>query len=157
MLIETCEKNKEAQQKASYAKIAATDISTTKDSGIELEVAEDKIEKAKSKEIKETSLNIIIHGVEELIDMDPKELEYEDCNYVENVVMEQMGIRSRPIRIQPIGIFTQDRASKERYRPLKVSLESVEVKSQFLQNLTRLKGQFIKITEDLTKRERILV
>ena len=115
MLIETCEKNKEAQQKASYAKIAATDISTTKDSGIELEVAEDKIEKAKSKEIKETSLNIIIHGVEELIDMDPKELEYEDCKYVENVVMEQMGIRSRPIRIQRIGIFTQDRASKERY------------------------------------------
>ena len=71
--------------------------------------------------------------------------------------MEQMGIRSRPIRIQRIGIFTQDRASKERYRPLKVSLESVEVKSQFLQNLTRLKGQFIKITEDPTKRERNLV
>ena len=42
-------------------------------------------------------------------------------------------------------------------RPLKVSLESVEVKSQFLQNLTRLKGQFIKITEDLTRQERILV
>ena len=45
--------------------------------------------------------------------------------------MEQMGIRSTPTQIQQIGIFTQDRKSKERYRPLKVSLESVEVKSQF--------------------------
>ena len=157
MLIETCEKNKEAQQRASYAKIAAIDINTTRDSGIELEVAEDEIEKTKSKEIKETSLNIIIHGVEELMDMDPKELEYEDRKYVENIVMEQMGIRSTPTRIQRIGIFTQDRASKESYRPLKVSLESFEVKSQFLRSLTRLKGQFIKITEDLTKQERILV
>ena len=33
----------------------------------------------------------------------------------------------------------------------------VEVKSQFLQNLSRLKGQFIKIIEDLTKQEKILV
>ena len=62
MLIETCQKNKEAQQKASYAKIAAIDINTTRDSGIELEVAEDEIEKTESKEIKETSLNILIHG-----------------------------------------------------------------------------------------------
>ena len=53
MLIETCQKNKEAQQKASYAKIAAIDINTTRDSGIEL-LAEDEIEKTKSKEIKET-------------------------------------------------------------------------------------------------------
>jgi len=158
MLVEACEMKKEAQQKASYAKIAAIDINTTRDSGIELEVAEDEIEKTdKGKETKETSCNIIIHGVEELMDMDPKELEYEDRKYVENVIMEPMGIRSRPTRIQRIGILTQDRASKERYRPLKVSLESVEVKSQFLRNLTRLKGQFIKITEDLTKQERILV
>ena len=158
MLIETCEIKKGAQQKASYAKIAAIDINTTRDSGIELEVAEDEIEKTnRGKETKEKSCNIIIHGVEELIDMDPKELEYEDRKYVENVIMEPMGIRSRPTQIQRIGLLTQDRASKERYRPLKVSLESVEVKSQFLRNLTRLKGQFIKITEDLTKQERFLV
>jgi len=54
-------------------------------------------------------------------------------------------------------VFTQDRASKEKYRPLKVSLETVEVKSKFLRNLTRLKGLFIKITEDLTTQERLLV
>ena len=83
MLIETCEKNKEAQQQASYAKIAAIDINTTRDSGVELEVVEDEIEKTKSKEIKETSLNIIIHGVEELMDIDPKELEYEDRKYID--------------------------------------------------------------------------
>ena len=46
---------------------------------------------------------------------------------------------------------------KERYQALKVSLKSVEVKSQFLQNLPRLKGQFIKITGDFTKQERISV
>ncbi|MEO0684650.1 MAG: hypothetical protein AAFY76_06270 [Cyanobacteria bacterium J06649_11] len=158
MLIETCKIKKEAQQKASYAKIAAIDINIPRDSGIELEVAEDEIKKTDvGKETKETSRNIIIHGVEELMDMDPKELKYEDRKYVENVIMEPMGIRSRPTQIQRIGIFTQDRASKERYRPLKVSLESVEVKSQFLRNLTRLKGQFIKITEDFTKQERISV
>ena len=52
------------------------------------------------------------------MDMDPKELEYKDRKYVENVVMKQMGIRSTQTRIQRIGIFTQDRASKERYQPL---------------------------------------
>ena len=48
--------------------------------------------------------------------------------------MKPMGLRSRPIQW----------ALKKRYWPLKVSLESVEVKSQFLQNLSRLIGQFIK-------------
>ena len=91
------------------------------------------------------------------MDTDPKELENEDHKYVENVIMKTMGLTSRPIRLHRIGVFTHERAVKERYRPLKVSLESVEVKSQFLQNLSRLKGQFIKITEDLTKQERILV
>ena len=52
------------------------------------------------KETKETSRNIIIHRVEELIDMNPKELEYEDCKYVEDVIMEPMGIRLRPTQIQ---------------------------------------------------------
>ena len=85
MLIETCEKNKEAQQQASYAKIAAIDINTTRDSGIELEVAEDEIEKTNSKEIKETSLNIIIHGVEELMDMDPKEINTKIANMLKTL------------------------------------------------------------------------
>ena len=71
--------------------------------------------------------------------------------------MNPMGLSSRSVQIQRIGVFTQDRASKEKYRPLKVSLESVEVKSEFLRNLTRLKGLFIKITEDLTTQERLLV
>ena len=71
--------------------------------------------------------------------------------------MKPMVFTLRPIRLHQIGLFTHEKALKEKYRPLKVSLESVEVKSQFLQNLLRLKGQFIKITEDLTKQERILV
>ena len=63
-----------------------------------------------------------------------KEQHYQCPNCIKvskQVVMEQMGIRSTPTRIQRIGIFTQDRASKERYQPLTFSLESVEVKSQF--------------------------
>ena len=84
--------------------------------------------------------------------MDPKELKYEDRKYLENFVMKPMGIRSRSTQIQRIGIFTQDRASKERYQPIKVSLESVEAKSQFLLNLTRLKVQFIKITKKARRR-----
>ena len=108
----------------------------------------------KETETKRKSRNIIIHGVEELMDTDPKELENEDHKYVENVIMKPMGITSRPIRLHRFGAFTHERTLKERYRPLKVSLQ---IKSQFLQNLSRLKGQFIKITEDLTKQERILV
>ena len=65
--------------------------------------------------------------------MNPKGLEYEDRKYVENVIMEPMGIRSRPTQIQRIGILTQDRASKERYRPLKVSLESVKLNRNFFE------------------------
>ena len=127
---------------------------TTRDSGTELEVVKNETEET---ETKRKSRNIIIHGVEELMDTDPKELENEDHKYVENVIMKPMGITSRPIRLHRFGAFTHERTLKERYRPLKDSLERVEVKSQFLQNLSRLKGQFIKITEDLTKQERILV
>ena len=86
------------------------------------------------------------------MDMDPKELKYKDRKYLENFVMKPMGIRSRSTQIQRIGIFTKDRASKERYQPIKVSLESVEAKSQFLLNLTRLKVQFIKITKKARRR-----
>ena len=82
------------------------------------------------------------------MDTDAKELENKDHNYVEDVIMKPMGLASRPLRLHRVGVFTQERALKERYRPLKVSLQ---IKSQFLQNLSRLKGQFIKITEDLTK------
>ena len=91
------------------------------------------------------------------MDTDPRKKENKDHEYVENIIMKPIGLTSRPIRLHRIGVFTHERALKERYRPLKVSLESVQVKSQFLQNLSRLKGRFIKITEDLTKRERILV
>ena len=85
------------------------------------------------------------------------ELKYEDRKYVENIIMNEKGIRLRPTWIQWIWICTKDKASKERNKPLKVSLDSVEVKLQFLRNLTMLKGQFIKITEDITKQKIVLV
>ena len=34
--------------------------------------------------------------------MDPKELEYEDRKYVENVIMAKMGIRSRPTQVNEL-------------------------------------------------------
>ena len=47
--------------------------------------------------------------------------------------MNPMGLSSRSIQIQHIGVFTQDRAlMKEKTRRLKVSLESVKVKLEFL-------------------------
>ena len=67
----------------------------------------------------------------------------------------QMSVCSKPL-FTLIRIHTRE--SIERKVPTFKSLpKSVEVKSQFLQNLSRLKGQFTKITEDLTKQERILV
>ena len=72
--------------------------------------------------------------------------------------MSRLGLKSRAIlNIQRIGVFTKERESKEQYRPLKICLESEEIKIQVLNNLTKLKGLFIKVTEDLTKQERLLV
>ena len=69
----TKNENKLNNRNASYTKIAEIDINTT--SGIVLKVTGDAIAKTESKESKETSRNIIIHEVEEIIDMDTKELE----------------------------------------------------------------------------------
>ena len=71
--------------------------------------------------------------------------------------MDRLGLKSRAVNVQRIGEFTKERESKEQYRPLKICLESEEIKIQVLNNLTKLKGLFIKVTEDLTKQERLLV
>ena len=99
ILIGTSEIKKEALQKPSHANIAAIDINKTRDSGIELQVVENETEE---KETKRKSRNIIIHGVEELIDTDTKELGNEDHKNVENVIMKPMGLTSRPIRLHRI-------------------------------------------------------
>ena len=99
ILIGTIQIKKKALQKPSYANIAAIDINKKIDSGIELEVVENE---TKETETKRKSRNIIIHGVEELMDTDPKELENEDHKYVENVIMKPMGLTSRPIRLHRI-------------------------------------------------------
>ena len=87
ILIDTSEIKKEALQKPSYANIAAIDINKTRDSGIELEIVENETEET---ETKRKSRNIIIQGVEELMDTDPKELENEDHKYVKNIIMKPM-------------------------------------------------------------------
>ena len=65
------------------------------------------------------------------MDTDPKELENEDHKCVENVIMKPTGLTSRPIRLHRIGVFTHERALKERYRPLKVSLKVLKLNRNF--------------------------
>ena len=84
-----------------------------------MEIVENKTEEI---ETKRKSRNIIIHGVEEFMDTDPKELENKDHKYVENVIMKPMGLTSRPIRLHRIGVFTHERALKERKVPTFKSL-----------------------------------
>ena len=109
ILIGTSEIKKEALQKPSHANIAAIDINKTRDSGIELQVVENETEE---KETKRKSRNIIIHGAEEFMDTDPKELENEGHKYVENIIMKPMELIFRLI-----GVFTHEKALKEKYQP----------------------------------------
>ena len=104
ILIDTSEIKKEALQKPSYA---AIDITKTRDRHIELEVVKNETEET---ETKRKSRNIIIHGVEEFMDTDPKELENEDHKYVENIIMKPMELIFRLI-----GVFTHQRGLKEKY------------------------------------------
>ena len=107
ILIDTSEIKKEALQKPSYA---AIDINKTRDSHIELEVAKNETEKI---ETKRKSRNIIIHGVEEFMDTDPKELENEGHKYVENVIMKPMELIFRLI-----GVFTHEKGTKRKMSTL---------------------------------------
>ena len=68
--------------------------------------------------------------------------------------MRDMGIKVNILKIERLGKFTREKEAKGQYRPLKINLESEEMKIQVLQNLTKLKGLHIKITEDLTREER---
>ena len=126
----------------------------TTSSSIELKTEDEKREERK---IKANACNIIVHGVEESINEKPNELKIEDQKYIKNVIMSRLGLKSEAINIHRIGVFTKERESKEQYQPLKICLESEEIKIQVLNNLTKLKGLFIKVTEDLTKQERLLV
>ena len=88
---------------------------------------------------------------------DQEKLLKEDKQYVENVMRWGMGLIANTVKVERIGVFTREKEEKERYRPLKIHLPSKEIKNQVLQNLTKLKGYHIKITEDLTKNERSLI
>ena len=69
-LVETSEIKKDGLQKPSYANIAVIDINKTRDSGLELEVVENETEETETRK----SHNIIIHGVEELMNADQKRI-----------------------------------------------------------------------------------
>ena len=80
-------------------------------------------------------------------------LEQDDKDYVESR-MKDMRVKLNIREIQRLGQFSREKGTKGQYRPIKINLESEEMKLQVLRNLTKLKGFHIKITEDLTKEER---
>ena len=92
LLTEICEKNKETLQKLSNAKIAAIDIKTKKDSGIALVVDDVKEET----EALETSRNIKYRSQWKRSQI-----------YIENVIMNPMGLGSRSIQNQRIGVYSR--------------------------------------------------
>ena len=103
-----------------------------------------------------TESNIIIHGLLEFMDDTEEELKQNDKRRVANT-LKAMGINVEFTKIERIGIFTKEREDHERYRPIKVHLESKEAKIKVLKNLKKLKSVDLRITEDLTKQERKLV
>ena len=97
--------------------------------------------------------NLIIHGVKETMIKTKEEIDHDDKDYVE-CRMKDMEIKVNILKIERLGQFTREKEVKQQYRPLKINLENEEMKMQVLQNLTKLKGLNIKITEDLTREER---
>ena len=97
MLTEICEKNKETLQKLSNAKIAAIDIKTKKDSGIALVVDDVKEET----EALETSRNIKYRSQWKRFKTQRSQI------YIENVIMNPMGLGSRSIQNQRIGVYSR--------------------------------------------------
>ena len=58
-------------------------------------------------------------------------------------------------KVQRIGTFTKERQEKKNYRPIKITMENERMKKEVLRNLKRLKDiPNIKVTEDLTRKER---
>ena len=85
-----------------------------------------------------------------------EEFEHNDKRRVTNT-LKVMGINVELTKIERIGTFTKERKDHEGYRPIKVHLESKEVKIKVLKKLKKLKNVDFRITENLTKQERNLV
>ena len=103
--------------------------------------------------IKSTACNIIIHGVEEWMD-DDEIGGMSDKDYVEKIVLKEMGLNFEIARIHRIGVLTKEREDNEKYRPMKVQLKSEDDKIKVLKGLHKLKIDQIRITEDLSPSER---
>ena len=82
-----------------------------------------------------------------------EKLEQGGKDYVEYRIKE-IRVKVNICEIKRLGQFSREKETKGQYRPIKINLESEEMKLQVLRNLTKLKGFHIKITEDLTKEER---
>lgn len=142
---------------ASFAEAAKKHITMATDD-LKKIMREEKIEK---KTIKSRACNLIIHGVDEIMDEIKEEQEESDKNYVEAIIMkDRLGLDIKVVKAERIGVFTKEREENERYRPLKIRLQTEEMKMNVLKNLKKLKGITclnLRITEDLTKKERLLI
>ena len=143
-------KNQVTSDEMSYAEITKKNTAE-KTNNIKGILQEQKIEERK---IKETECNLIIHGVDESMEETKEELERDDKDFIENMVIKKIELQVDIINVERIGEFSKEREEKERYRSIKILLKNVEMKMKILQNLKKLKGFNIRITEDLTKRER---
>ena len=115
-----------------------------------------KSKKIEERKIKETESNLIIHGVDESMEETKEEMETNDKDFIENKMMKKMGLQVDIVKLERIGKYSDEREQKQRYRPINILLKNVETKLEILQNLKKLKGFDVRITEDLTKRERKL-
>ena len=94
-------------------------------------------ETRREKRAKATACNLIIHGVIETVFKTKEELEQDDKDYVE-CRMKDMGIKVNIREIERLGQFSREKETKGQYRPIKINLESEEMKLQVLRNLTKL-------------------
>jgi len=157
---QTGEKNAAANSKLTYSEVLQDDdwntpwetvpVKSTKENfkAIMKEMRDD--EMAEERDKKRRSCNIIIRGAEE---MGNKEATDKNDKELVQSLMETIGVETSPKALTRLGEKITDRQ-----RPIKVILNSEEVKKKILSSLPKLKGnakfEKISVSEDLTVNER---
>ena len=108
-------------------------------------------EKVEVMEIEKRANNFIIHGAEEVGDSN-EDIKQEDNQYVKDILMV-LGVACEPKSVDRIGQPTENK-----WRPIKVIMNTKDDKMKAMNNLRRLKGEEesfgkISITDDYTSSE----
>lgn len=107
--------------------------------------------------IQSTKCNIILHGLIETTQQPKEEALAEDEEFFRKDVLQQIGVDIKVASFERIGVLTEENERKEKYRPLRIRLETENEKIKILKSLHKFWNPFISITEDLTRRERELI